>query len=289
MQDTILSVQNIKNYFTNNKSKEILKGVSFDIKKGEIFGLIGESGSGKTTLAMSVAGLIDYDGDILINNEILKKKRTLSQRKNIQMVFQDPFGSLNPKKKIGWILEQPLIIHKAGTHTDRLNRINEVLKLVGLDERFKDRYPHELSGGQRQRVSIACSLILNPSLIIADEAVSALDVSTSAQILNLFNDLHDKLNLSMLFISHNLNVVYYLCSRVAVLYRGLIVELAAAEELYRNPLHPYTKLLLNSSCNSDCGLNNADFLENDGSNQKLIDVNNSGHYVRIAENLYLNI
>lgn len=231
--------------FNKGRSIKVLKDISLYIKKGEIFGLVGESGCGKSTLGRSIVGLVkDVQGEILVHGKDINSIKKIS--KKIQIVFQDPLSSLNPKKKIGWILEEPLKIHKTGSKEQRLQRVNEVLELVGLDSSYRDRYPNELSGGQRQRISIGSALMLSPELIIADEPVSALDVSVQSQILNLLMDLHQKLNLSYLFISHNLDVVYYMCQRVAVMYLGNIVEFADVEDLYDNPLHPYTKALLNS-------------------------------------------
>ena len=250
--DYILKVKNLKvhyesgslNILSKKKSSEILKGVSFDIKKGEVFGLVGESGCGKSTLAKAILGLIDYEGDILIDNVLKTNKFDKDINKKVQVVFQDPVSSLNPKKKIGWIMEEPLKAHKIGNKSDRRKLVNDMLERVGLSSSYYDSYPSELSGGQKQRVCIASALMLNPKLLIADEAVSALDVSVASQILNLFKELHDKLNLSILFISHNLDVVYYLCDRIAVMYLGELVEMGTAQEVYDSPKHPYTKELL---------------------------------------------
>jgi len=247
----ILELKNLsKIYYTQRtsifgKSKEmqVLDGITFQIRKGEIFGLVGESGCGKSTLARAVVGLTkDTQGEIILSGEDVKKTKKTSEK--VQIVFQDPLSSLNPKKKIGWILEEPLKIHKIGNKENRIKRVNQMLELVGLDISYRDRYPQELSGGQRQRISIGSALMLSPKLIIADEPVSALDVSVQSQILNLLMDLHGKLNLSYLFISHNLDVIYYMCDRVAVMYLGKIVEIGKAENIYDNPLHPYTKALL---------------------------------------------
>ncbi|AGK98902.1 oligopeptide/dipeptide ABC transporter ATP-binding protein [Clostridium pasteurianum] len=233
------------NIFSKDKVIKALDDISFNIKKGEIFGLVGESGCGKSTLGRSIVGLTkDVEGQIFFEGKNIKNIKRLS--KKVQIIFQDPLSSLNPKKKIGWILEEPLKIHKIGNKEQRLNMVNKILDLIGLDNSYKDKYAKELSGGQRQRISIGSALMLNPELIIADEPVSALDVSVQSQILNLMLDLHEKLNLAYLFISHNLDVVYYMCDRVAVMYAGKIVEIASAEEIYDKPLHPYTKVLLNS-------------------------------------------
>lgn len=250
--NTILKMEHVNNYYEESESlfskrrKQVLKDISLEIKKGEIYGLVGESGCGKSTLTKAVLGLIDYDGKIIIDNVLREKKNSKDINKSLQVVFQDPAGSLNPKKKIGWILEEPLKIHKIGDKQSRRKRAEEMLDKVGLDKSLYDRFPRELSGGQKQRVCIAAALILNPKLIIADEAVSALDVSVGAQILNLFKELHDNMNLSILFISHNLNVVYYLCDKIAVMKDGEIIEKGTADEIFNNPKEEYTKELLNA-------------------------------------------
>lgn len=252
--DKILQLEHLSSHYIHRKSgflggnerKDILKDVSFSIRRGETFGLVGESGCGKSTLARAIIGLIPSAGRITIDGENVLQKRTKEQHKKVQIVFQDPLSSLNPTKKIGWILEEPLRIHRIGDRASRLRRVNEVLELVGLDTAFRDRYPSELSGGQRQRVSIGEALMLRPKLIVADEPVSALDVSVQSQILNLMGDLRNRLDLSYLFISHNLNVVYYLCDRTAVMYMGQIVELADVQTLFDLPAHPYTQMLLSA-------------------------------------------
>jgi ABC-type glutathione transport system ATPase component len=227
-------------------SRQVLKGINLTINEGEIFGLVGESGSGKSTLARCILGLLDYQGSVRINGIEASsfKRRRLERALQVQAVFQDPAGALNPAKTVEGLLEEPLKIHHMGDATERRARVEEALAMVGLDQSYRSRRPDELSGGQKQRVCIAASLLLKPRLIIADEAVSSLDVSVGAQILNLFQDLHRKLKLSMLFISHNLNLVYYLCDRIAVIHEGTIVECGSAEEIYTNPRHPYTKSLL---------------------------------------------
>jgi oligopeptide/dipeptide ABC transporter ATP-binding protein len=211
---------------------------------GEIFGLVGESGCGKTTLGRCILGLIDYEGDIIIDGLRQDKRRRRELARKVQAVFQDPVGSLNPAKRIGWLMEEPLKIHRLGTKQERIQKVDAMLRMVGLDPSYKTRKVQELSGGQKQRVCIGCALMLDPKLIIADEAVSSMDVSVAAQILNLFQDLHQRLGLALMFISHNLNVVYYLCDRIAVMYRGQIVELGTAEDIYSAPAHPYTRTLL---------------------------------------------
>ena len=250
--DKILKVEEVSNSYRRRgvgfqkKDLEVLSNINFHINKREFFGLVGESGCGKSTLCKAILGLIDYEGKITIDNLDVKAVKRKNIARKVQAVFQDPMSALNPRKTIGFMLEEPLKIHKLGTKKERCKRVDEVLELIGLDSSYRQRYPSELSGGQRQRVCIGCAIILNPSLIIADEAVSALDVSVAAQILNLFQDLHDSFDMSFLFVSHNLNLVYHLCDRIAVMYQGKIVEMGDAEDIYNNPKHPYTQLLVSS-------------------------------------------
>jgi len=252
--ESVLDIKNVYNTYTSSsfgvfgkkENKDVLNNVSLTVHKGEIFGLVGESGCGKTTLCRAILGLVDYKGEMTIGGQTRKSGNRLTIAKNVQAVFQDPTGSLNPVKRVGWLLEEPLRIHKTGTPCERARRVDEVLELIGLDSSYRPRKISELSGGQKQRVAIGVALMLNPKLIIADEAVSALDVSVGAQIINLLRDLHERLKLSLLFISHNLDVIYYLCDTIAVMKDGEIVEKGSAVEVYSAPKHNYTKQLLSA-------------------------------------------
>jgi oligopeptide/dipeptide ABC transporter ATP-binding protein len=254
----LVTVRNLKMYFPVTEGALIprvvahvqaIDGVSFTIRKGETLGLVGESGCGKTTTGRCIlrlehptGGEILFDGKNLVD---LDRKSLLALRPKMQVIFQDPYSSLNPRMKIGEIIAEPMMVHR--TEPDkaaREARVKELLQLCGLDPNFADRYPHEMSGGQRQRVGIARALSVRPEFIICDEAISALDVSIQAQIINLLEDLRDEFGLTYLFIAHDLSVVRHLCHRVAVMYLGKIVELADCDELYNNPIHPYTQALL---------------------------------------------
>lgn len=224
-----------KGMFGKKEQKHVVQNVDFHIKRGEILGLVGESGCGKSTLAKCVVGLNkNYTGTLNVKEE------------HPQLVFQDPYSSLNPTKKIGWILEEPLKIHGMQDKAKRKELVDQMLTQVGLDPSYADRYPSELSGGQRQRISIGGSLILDSKFIVADEPVSALDVTVQSQVLNLLLDLHRTRELTYLFISHDLNIVRNFCNRVIVMYLGEIVEEAEVEEIYEDPKHPYTQLLFHS-------------------------------------------
>ena len=227
-QDSLLSIRDVSNLYSNRRIghlgkielKYVLDKVNLEMRQGEIFGLTGKNGCGKTTLARCILGLTDYEGEILVcgaSSEASPGKKQKKHSHQIQMIFQDPGASLNPVKKIGWLLEEPLVIHKTGNAQERANQVNTMLARVGLDPSCKTRRAHELSGGQKQRVCIGRALMLNPSILIADEAISSLDVSAGAQILNLFRELRESTGLTILFISHNTDAVDYLCDRVMVM------------------------------------------------------------------------
>jgi peptide/nickel transport system ATP-binding protein/oligopeptide transport system ATP-binding protein len=224
--------------------------VSFSVRKGEIVGLVGESGSGKTTIGRLIMRLDEpTSGDIVFDAEdigYLTERQMLPFRKRIQMIFQDPYSSLNPRARVGALIAEGLDVHTIGVRAERSKQVARMLDLVGLPADAANRYPHEFSGGQRQRIVIARALIVNPEFIVADEPVSALDVSVQAQVLNLLQDLKERLNLTMLFISHDLAVVEHLCDRVVVLYLGRVMEIAPRETLYARPRHPYTEALLSA-------------------------------------------
>jgi len=224
--------------------------VTFDIAEGETFGLVGESGSGKTTTGRCILRLIEPTaGEVRFRGEDIlafSKRRMRAARREMQIVFQDPFSSLNPRMRADAIIEEPLIIHGIGDREQRRRRVRELFELVGLDPGQLSRYPHQFSGGQRQRIGLARALALNPSLVIADEPVSALDVSVQAQVVNLLMDLQERLKLTYLFIAHDLRLVRHICNRVAVMYLGRIVEIGTTEAVFAAPAHPYTRALLSA-------------------------------------------
>ncbi|MBO76748.1 MAG: peptide ABC transporter ATP-binding protein [Gemmatimonadetes bacterium] len=229
---------------------QAVNGVSFAVRRGEVLGLVGESGSGKTTIGRLVlrleeatAGKVIFDGTNILE---LPKKEMRRFRKRMQIIFQDPYASLNPREKVRTVIGHALALHSIGTPESRRERAAELVEQVGLSPDQLDRFPHEFSGGQRQRVGIARALAVNPDFLVADEPVSALDVSIQAQVINLLSDLKDQLDLTMLFIAHDLAVVEHICDRVAVMYLGKIMELAPSRSLYNNPNHPYTEALLSA-------------------------------------------
>ena len=264
MNEPLLRVRNLRKYFVQRagllkQHKQYLHavdGVSFDIFRGETLGLVGESGCGKSTLAKTLlrlyepdAGAIHFDGETIFDSEQKQKmprEQMRQMRQRVQMIFQDPYDSLNARHTIGDIIEEPLLVHGIGNRVERRAAVIKLLDQVGLPQSSLDRFPHEFSGGQRQRVGIARAIALKPKFVVCDEAVSALDVSIQAQIINLLLELRSSLNLSLLFISHDLSVVRHLSDRVAVMYLGEIVELAPAATIYQQARHPYTQYLIAS-------------------------------------------
>lgn len=258
MSEPLLEVKNLKTYFPIKGGVfsriigyvKAVDGVSFTINKGEVFGLVGESGSGKTTIGKTILRLVQKtEGEVKFKGKdvhSLSKDELRKHRPNMQLVFQDPFSSLNPRMRIGEALGEPMLAHGLATKENVREKVIEVLELCGLAPYHIDRYPHEFSGGQRQRIVIARAMVLNPEFIVADEPVAALDVSIQAQIINLFSELQEKKGLSYLFISHDLSVVEHLCTKIGIMYLGTIVETAPRDELFTNPLHPYTKALLSA-------------------------------------------
>lgn len=251
----ILDVRHLSKHFTRadglvagGHAVTAVDDVSFAVEEGETFGIVGESGSGKTTLARCVLRLVEpASGQVFFRGEdllLLPRARMREMRRHLQLVFQDPFGSLNPRMRVGQIVAEPLDIHRVGTAAERRARVAELLRLVGLDPDLRERYPHEFSGGQRQRIGLARALALSPALVIADEPVSALDVSVQAQIINLLVDLQRRLSLTYVLIAHDLRLVRHVCGRVAVMYRGRIVEMGQTAAIFERARHPYTQALL---------------------------------------------
>ncbi|TGA96469.1 dipeptide ABC transporter ATP-binding protein [Sporolactobacillus shoreae] len=258
MSEPLLKVENLKKYYPIkggifgkvSETVRAVDGVSFTVNEGETLGIVGESGCGKSTTGRMIMRLIEptegsiqFEGKDILN---ISKSEMRKVRKDVQMIFQDPYASLNPRQTVGSIIEEPMIVHGLGDRKERRERVEELLELVGLSAYHAKRYPHQFSGGQRQRIGIARALAVRPKLIIADEPVSALDVSVQSQVLNLLQDLQKKFNLTYIFIAHDLSVVRHISNRVGVMYLGKIVEISDSESLYDNPKHPYTKALLSA-------------------------------------------
>jgi oligopeptide/dipeptide ABC transporter ATP-binding protein len=256
--NVLLRVENLVKHFPINRGifqKQVgavraVDDVSFEVKRGETLGLVGESGCGKSTTGRAVlqlhrptSGSVYYDGVDLVK---LKGEELRRMRRKMQMIFQDPYASLNPRMTVGEIIREPLLVHNISNEADANERVRQLLELVRLNPSFATRYPHEFSGGQRQRIGIARALALQPAFIVCDEPISALDVSIQAQVVNLLEELQDKFGLTYLFIAHDLSMVRHISDRVAVMYLGVVVEMADREELFKNPLHPYTQALLSA-------------------------------------------
>ena len=259
MSDALLEVQNLKLYYPVKVRQNVLRSetryvkavddISFTVNKGETFGLVGESGCGKSTTGKTIVKLLrPTAGDILFEGKSIFARQEEGQdlTTRIQIIFQDPYSSLDPRFTVGRCIAEPMVVHKTGTPQQREERVRQLMKDVGLRPEHYTKYPHEFSGGQRQRIGVARALALNPSLIVCDEPVSALDVSIQAQILNLMQDLQKKYDLTYIFISHNLSVVKHLCDRIAVMYLGNMVEIASKNDLFDRPAHPYTQALLDA-------------------------------------------
>jgi oligopeptide transport system ATP-binding protein len=271
-ENVLLKVSNLIKHFPITKgiffrrevaAVQAVSDISFEVRKGETLGLVGESGCGKSTTARCVLRLIEpTSGEVIYRHDMAAdnggrtteyidiasadKDRLRRLRRDMQIVFQDPYASLNPRMTVASIIAEPLLVHGIGTKADRMERVKELLKVVGLSPEHTNRYPHEFSGGQRQRIGVARALALNPSFMVLDEPVSALDVSIQAQVLNLMQDLQDEFELTYLFIAHDLSVVRHVCDRIAVMYLGKIAEIADRDVLYESPMHPYTHALLSA-------------------------------------------
>lgn len=292
----LVELKNVSLTFNKGKSNEVkaIDNVSFDIYEGEIFGLVGESGSGKTTIGRSILKLYDIDSGTVTfaGNEIssLKGKDLHDFRKTAQMIFQDPQASLNGRMKIRDIIAEGIDIHKlAKTKEERESKVKELIDLVGLNEDHLSRYPHEFSGGQRQRIGIARALAVNPHFIVADEPISALDVSIQAQVVNLMQKLQHEQGLTYLFIAHDLSMVKYISDRIGVMHWGKLLEVGPADEIYHNPIHPYTKSLLSAIPEPDPERERKrqhliydSSIENDGKNRQMYEIR-PGHFVYATE------
>jgi oligopeptide/dipeptide ABC transporter ATP-binding protein len=249
---SLLEISNLSKVYpgANGATVKAVSDVSLNVEAGEVLGIVGESGCGKSTLGRALLRLIEPSGGEVIFEgkpiSCLSKRAMKPVRRDMQIIFQDPFGSLNPRHTVGGIIAEPLVVHSIGSREERKARVAELLALVGLPDDAAKRYPHEFSGGQRQRIAIARALALNPKLIVADEAVSALDVSIQSQIINLIADLQKRLNLALIFISHDLSVIRHVSDRIAVMYLGRIVEIGPAEEIMEAARHPYTVALLSA-------------------------------------------
>lgn len=257
-QEVLVRIRNLKKYFPIRRGLlqrqvgwiKAVDGISFEIYRGETLGLVGESGCGKTTTGEAILRLVEpTSGEVKIGDQVitnLERDDLRRARKDMQIIFQDPFSSLNPNLTVGQIIEEPLYLHRLGNSAERREKVRELLRRVGINPYYISRYPHEFSGGQRQRIGIARALATQPAFIVADEPLSALDVSIQAQVVNLLEELKEDFRLTYLFISHDLSMVRYISDRVAVMYLGQIVELARREDLYSCPLHPYTQALLSA-------------------------------------------
>ena len=253
MSEVLLEAHDLVKHFPVRRSRDVVHavdGVSLDVRRGETLGIVGESGCGKSTLGRLLvrlqeptSGTVRFRGDDITK---LSRRGLRPFRREMQMIFQDPYASLNPRKRVGQIVADPLQIHRIGTAEETRLRVQELLKVVGLSPDHVNRYPHEFSGGQRQRIGVARALALNPQLIVADEPVSALDVSIQAQVINLLDDLQDDFQLTYVFIAHDLGVVHHVSDRIAVMYLGVVVEIGPSDPLFLQPIHPYTEALLSA-------------------------------------------
>lgn len=298
---SIVRLVNVKKSFTNYEGNlflkkvytNVLNGINLEIKRGETFAIVGESGCGKTTLVNAISKLINIDsGEIYFNNiavHNLKNEDLRKFRKNIGMIFQDPKSSLNPHYKVKWILNEPFLAHNYKDIKENYNKIKELLYNFKLSEKYLDRYVNDLSGGEAQRIAIISSLLLEPELIIADEAVSALDVSIQAEVLNYFNEMKKIYNPTILFITHDLAVSKYISDRIGVMYFGNLVEIANSEEIYSNPIHPYTKLLLASSFSMNRNITEEELKEFEQFKIELIRENKVKPFIEVNNNHFVRI